>query len=255
MTKTNKSSISIVIIARNEEKNIVDCIEGLSWVDEIIVIDDNSEDRTREIAEKNGASVFVHSLNDNFSDQRNFGLEKATGEWVLFLDADERISKKLKEEIRTIINDPNQLTDGFLIQRRDILWGRELRYGEVGNIILLRLARRSNGVWGGAVHEKWNVKGIIGTLKNPIIHYPHQDIDEFIKEINFYTSIRAHELYREKQHSSWISILVYTKAKFLKGYFLELGFLDGIPGFIHALLMCFHSFLVRVKLWQLWQKD
>ena len=244
--------ISVVILTKNEEKNIVDCLESLSWYDEIIIIDDNSEDRTLEVAKKMGAKVFTRSLDNDFSKQRNFGLEKADGDWVLFVDADERVSKELREEIQSSIKKDN--SDAYVIKRTDSIWGKKLKYGETGNIVLLRLARKNKGKWEGKVHEEWKIEGRIDTLKNHLDHYPHPTVSEFLSDINFYTDLRAKDLFEKGIKSNFISILVYPTAKFLSNYFLKLGFLDGIQGLVLALMMSFHSFLVRGKLWHLWNK-
>lgn len=250
-------SVSAVILTKNEEKNIVDCIDSLKWCDEIILVDDNSEDRTIELAEKAGFKVFKRLLSNDFSEQRNYGLLKAKNDWVLFVDADERVSKALASEIIGSLRQERAgfySFDGFYIKRRDYMWGKELKHGETGNIKLLRLAKKGKGKWRGRVHERWEINGKIGDLKNPIMHYPHQTIKEFLKEINFYTDLRAEELYNQKVKSNWFYIVFYTKAKFFQNYFIKLGILDGIEGFILALLMSFHSFLVRGKLWLLWHK-
>jgi len=247
--------ISVVILAKNEEKNIKECLQSISWCDEIIVIDDNSTDKTAEIAKKLGAKVFTHSLDNDFSEQRNFGLEKAKGEWVLFVDADERISPALWYEIMAITNDPSNQFAGFYIKRKDIMWGRQLDYGETGNIKLLRLAKKDAGKWTGRVHETWSIKGKTFTLKNPITHYPHQTIKEFLQEINFYTTLRAEELFKKKTKVYWWSVILYPKAKFIVNYLIKGGILDGLEGLVVATLMSFHSFLVRGKLWLLWNKS
>lgn len=250
--------ISVVVLTKNEEKNIVDCLESLAWCDEVIIIDDQSEDRTAEISQKLGAKVFKHNFDGDFSKQRNFGLAKAKGEWVLFVDADERISSTLQKEIENIILSQNkQLQNwcGFYINRVDFMWGRKLKYGETGNIKLLRLAAKSAGSWVGKVHETWQVKGKIGELINPLLHYPHQTLTEFLQDINFYTDLRSLELYQKKIKAHWWSIIVYPKAKFAANFFIKRGFLDGIPGLVNAIMMSFHSFLVRGKLWLLWQRS
>ncbi|MEK7502101.1 MAG: glycosyltransferase family 2 protein, partial [Patescibacteria group bacterium] len=189
--------ISAVVLTKNEEKNIVDCLESLSWCDEIIVVDDNSEDRTAEISKKFSAKVFIRNLNSDFSKQRNFGLEKASGDWILFVDADERVTPLLRKEIIQSTNNPINQYDGFYIKRKDFMWEKELKYGETGNVVLLRLARENKGEWEGKVHEEWKVKGSVGEFKNSILHYPHPTISEFLKEINYYTDIRAKELFEK----------------------------------------------------------
>lgn len=250
--------LSIVIITKNEEKNIVDCLETALWADEIIVVDDNSEDRTVEIVknlENKKIKIYKNALQDDFSKQRNFGLSKTTKKWVMFLDADERITDSLHEEINTVIIEKQDKVDGYFIKRRDVLWTKELKHGEVGNVNLLRLAKRDSGIWLGKVHEIWNVMGKTDTLENPLFHYPHPTVNDFLKEINYYSTLRAKELFEQKKKVSGLDIILYPKGKFLLNYFLKLGFLDGMQGLVLSIIMSFHSFLVRGKLWQLWQKN
>jgi glycosyltransferase involved in cell wall biosynthesis len=246
--------ISVVILTKNEEKNIKECIESVLWCDEIIVVDDNSIDKTVEIARQLGSLVYFHDLERNFSGQRNFGLTKARHEWVLFVDADERVSEELRDEIRQTISARRNRYNGYYIKRTDVLWGKKLRHGESADTALVRLARKDSGSWIGKVHEVWKVSGYIGTFQGEMIHYPHQTVREFLAEINLYTDLRAEELYRLKVRSSGLSILFYTKAKFLQNYIVKLGILDGMPGLISAVMMSFHSFLVRAKLWLIWNK-
>lgn len=245
--------ISAVVITKNEEKNIVDCLENLSFCGETIVVDDYSDDRTVEIAQRMGAKVFRHALNNDFSNQRNFGLEKAKGDWILFVDADEKVSPALALEIVKLTSYPSR-HNGAYIKRVDFMWGKKMQFGETGNIRFLRLGRKEKGRWEGKVHEKWLVGGSLVTLKNSLEHFPHKTIDEFLKDINYYTDIKAKELYEKGIREHWSSVILKPKGKFLQNYFLKLGFLDGIQGFIFAILMSFHSFQVRGKLWQLWQK-
>jgi glycosyltransferase involved in cell wall biosynthesis len=248
--------ISAVILIKNEENNIVDCIETVDFCDEIIIIDDNSTDRTKEIVlnlKNPKIKIFSRRLDGDFSSQRNFGLEKAKSDWILFVDADERIPVELKEEILHHIKN-NKDKNGFLIRRLDFMWGQSLKHGETGNIKLLRLGKKNSGIWQGNVHEVWKIKPPIGELKNPLFHYPHPTIKEFLSDINFYTELRAKELFSKKTKTNLLLILSYPLAKFLQNYLLKLGFLDGLPGFVFAILMSFHSFLVRAKLWLLWQK-
>lgn len=248
-----KSKISALILTKDEEKNIKKCLESLKWCREIIVIDDCSNDKTVEIAKDFGAAVFKRNLNADFSAQRNFGLTKTKYKWVFFVDADEIVSKNLKNEILENI-EKNKDIDGFYIRRKDFIFGNEMQHGEFGNIKLLRLAKANKGKWEGHVHERWMIKGKTAELKHSLLHYPHQNINEFLKEINLYTDIRAGELFDAGFKSNFLSIILYTKIKFFQNYFLKLGFLDGNSGIVLALLMSFHSFLVRGKLWLLWQK-
>jgi len=249
--------ISAIVLTKNEENNIVDCLESLLWCDEILVIDDSSEDKTVQIIEnlKNKKiKVLVRPLDNDFSKQRNFALRLSQNEWILFVDADERVSLSLQYEILSLITSPLSNYSGYYIRRSDVMWGRELRYGETGHINLLRLVKKNRGEWQGRVHEVLRIKGRIGELRNPLMHYPHQDITKFLQEINYYTDIRAKELLDKNVKVYWWSILIYPLGKFILNYGIRRGFLDGIPGFIVAILMSFHSFLVRGKLWLLYQK-
>lgn len=253
--------ISVIILTKNEEKNILDCLETVSWADEIIVLDDNSQDRTLDVVKNlsfnKKIKIYKKSLDGDFASQRNYALSKASKEWVLFLDADERMSSDLREEINTVlIEEKNkEVNEGFCILRKDVMFGKLLKHGEVGDIKLLRMAKKNSGKWEGKVHEQWQINGKVSELENYILHFPHQRISEFLKEINFYSSIRAKELYEKRTKFSPIDIILYPKGKFILNYILKLGFLDGLEGLIFAIIMSFHSFLVRGKLWLLWQKD
>ncbi len=245
--------ISAVILIHNNEDSIQKTLESVSWCDERIVVDDNSTDKTREIAKNVGAIVYQHALNDNFAEQRNFGLEKAKEKWILFVDSDEIVNSNLRDEMLKLIQHDKGI-QGYYIKRKDILFGRELRYGETAHVKLLRLAKKNAGKWARAVHETWNVNGPVASLTTPLLHYPHSTISEFLTQINRYTSLNAREFYYEgKRVSAW-QIIVYPKAKFIQNYIVRLGFLDGAAGFVVAMMMSFHSFLTRGKLWELQQK-
>lgn len=246
--------ISVIILTRNEEKNILDCLETVSWADEIIILDDNSTDRTVEIAENQklkNLKVLSQTLNEDFSKQRNYALSHATNDWALFIDADERVTSELRREINDFIIEEKAkpVFNGMFIKRKDVMWGKLLEHGETGNIKLLRLARKKSGVWYGKVHERWLIEGDTDTFQNPLLHYPHGTISEFLSEINFYTTLRAKELLGKGEKASVLKILFYPKAKFIQNYIFRLGFLDGLEGLVQAILMSFHSFLVRAKLW------
>lgn len=240
--------LSAVILTKNAEETLEKCLHSLTWCDELVVLDDNSSDGTVKIAKKLGAIVISHELHADFSEQRNFALEKTKGDWIFFVDADEVVTDVLRGEIQQSISDTN--VDGFLIKRIDDMWGKKLLYGEYTNMWLLRLARKGKGEWQGKVHEVWEVNGAIKKLQNPLLHYPHPNISEFLKEINFYSTLRAQELFEKHIQVSWWDIILYPKAKFLMNYLVKQGFRDGIPGFLTAIIMSFHSFLVRGKLWQ-----
>lgn len=244
--------ITAVVLAKNEEEKIEKCLKTLKWCDEVVVVDDESEDKTAEIAKKLGAKVYKRALNGDFAAQRNFGLEKARGEWVFFVDVDEQVTPQLRAEIQKKTN--GQFV-GFYIKRRDFIFGRGLKYGETGGVKLLRLGKKGMGSWQGRVHETWEIQGPKEELENLLEHYPHPTVSEFLKDINLYSTLRARQLYEENKKSNLFQIIFYPVGKFLQNFFLRLGFLDRMAGFMVATLMSFHSFLVRSKLYLLWKKE
>lgn len=254
METKKKMKLSVVILTKNEQKNISECLSSVSFANEVLIIDDNSTDKTIEFARKYGIKVYNRNLNNDFSAQRNFGLEKASGEWVLFIDADERVSKELKDEMLNAIRVANTKVKGFYFKRTDTFLGRQLQYGEAGEVKLLRLARHGAGKWVRRVHERWVIKGRVGTLKSPLLHFPHPSLREFIDDINKYSTIHAEENIAQGRRSSLIKIIFWPFAHFFKNFIINRGFQDGMHGFIVGLIMSFHSFLSWSKEWQL-QKD
>lgn len=259
--------ISAVVLTKNEEKNISDCLRGISWCDEVIIVDDYSEDETLEKAAeiqtclparqgRKGAKIkfFQRRLDDDWAGQRNFGLEKASNQWVLFVDADERITEQLKSEIELRVTSYDLRVNGFFLKRKDFLFGKWLEHGETSRVRLLRLAKKNAGKWERRVDEVWKVKGKIGELKNPLLHYPHQTLTEFLESINFFSTLNARAFYEQGARVrlwDWLKPL----AKFTQNYFFRLGFLDGTAGFVHAVLMSLHSFAVRTKLYLIWKRE
>jgi glycosyltransferase involved in cell wall biosynthesis len=246
-------TISAVILTKNEEANIKDCLESLKFCDEIIVVDDDSIDKTRQIARKHGAKVYRRNLGGNFADQRNFSLSKTRGKWVFFVDADERVTPALRSEIIQLINNPIIHYSGFYVKRHDFMWGKQLAHGETGGIKLLRLAKEKAGRWKRKVHEEWVVEERTGELKNPLLHYPHPSLREFIESVNTMSSFHGEANRKEGKRASLFKIIAWPSGKFVLNWLFKLGFLDGIQGLMVALMMSFHSFLSWGKLW-LWQK-
>lgn len=243
--------ITGIVIVKNQEDQLGMCLQALSFCDEIIVIDDNSTDNSAKVAEKAGARVYKRKLEKDFSTQRNWAMEKAKNEWILFVDADEIVTPELATELYQQTTQFLTELNGFYLKRVDFLWGRKVRFGDAGNTKILRLAKKTKGKWRGKVHEVWEVLGEKGTLKNPLYHYPHPSVHDFLKEINYYSNLRSQELFDKKISVNFFSIIFYPLGKFVINYFFKLGFLDGTAGMISALMMAFYSFLVRGKLWQL----
>ncbi len=244
--------ITAVVITKNEEVNLERCLNSLRWCDELIVIDDFSDDKTIEVAKKFNAKIFTRKLNNDYAFQRNFGLQKAAGEWVFFIDADEEVTEKLQKEIQKALL--SKKANGFYLKRTDFLFGKELKHGETARVKLLRLAQKGAGKWQRQVDETWEITGKTEVLKNPLLHYPHPTLTSFLKSINYKSTLNAQVFYEEGKRTrpwDWLK----PKAKFFQNWILRLGFLDGMEGLIMALMMSFHSFLVRSKLYLLWKKE
>ncbi|MDH7476619.1 MAG: glycosyltransferase family 2 protein [Microgenomates group bacterium] len=249
--------ISAVILTKNEEKNISRCLQSLDFVDEIIILDDFSTDKTLDIVKNKLKSrnykIIKKALLNDFSQQKNYSLNRATNDWVLFIDADEEIDEELKKNIIRIGD--QQSFSAYYIKRRDFFWERELRFGETRkarDLGFIRLFKKDSGFWVGKVHETVAIKdrNKTGRLNGFLNHYPHPSMEDFLKKINFYSTLRAKELFFLKKKTHLLEIIFFPFGKFLLNYFFYFGFLDGIPGFVYAFLMSFHSFLVRAKLYQ-----
>lgn len=243
-------SLTAVVLTHNNQDHVIDCLESLNWCPHILVIDDYSTDYTVDLISQRGIQVLQHRLGQNFSQHRNFALSHVETEWAIFIDSDERVTTKLAKEIQSkLIEDPNAVA--YRLHRYDYFLGKHLAHGDTGNWNQVRLGKVKQGKWHSPVHETWEFSGHIGQLDNYLVHYPHPTISNFIEDINFYTTIRAKELFSQGKVSTWWHIILYPCAKFIRSYFFEKGYLDGVHGFVHAMLMTFHSFLVRSKLYVL----
>lgn len=245
--------ITTVVLTHNSATTLADALSSVSWSDEILVIDDNSSDETLVIAKKHNARIISRAVDDDYAAQRNAGLAQAKGNWVLFLDSDETVTTELAKELQSVSRASLDVA-GYYLAREDKLWGRVMRHGETSNVRLLRFARKSSGEWVRPVHEVWKVKGIVGTLTHPLLHSPHPNVAQFLDKISRYSTINAAYLYKQKTPSLGIHILAYPVAKFFVNYIGRLGFLDGTQGAIVAVMMSFHSFLTRAKLWLLYHR-
>lgn len=262
-------TLSAVILTKNAEGSIEKCLRSVSFVDEILIIDDYSTDKTLDIVHKvfkvhqvyQVYTVMQRKLAGDFAAQRNFALEKATGDWVLFVDADEEVTDELQQEIKEVTSYKIQDKSAYFLKRSDYFWGKELKYGETMKARdrgIVRLIKKGSGIWEGKAHEEFKIgssKLEVGSLKNFLNHYPHQTVKEFLQEVNFYSSIRAKELFSQGEKTNIFVILAFPLGKFVWTYMIKLGFLDGPAGFAYAFFMSFHSFLVRAKLYQLTRID
>jgi glycosyltransferase involved in cell wall biosynthesis len=244
--------LSLIVITKNEEQKLARCLASAqSLADEIIVVDSGSTDHTLEIARRFTDKIYFRAWDDDYAAQKNYAADKAGGDWILSLDADEELSGELSREIRDFIaSDQAGQFAGMLLPRKNLIFGRWLRHGECWPDHQLRLFRRRLGKFERPVHEFVALEGAVGTLRSPIVHYSHADVSKYFQVIDKYTDLEVKVLTLEKAGASLWAVVAYPLGKFLKAYFYERGFLDGVRGLTLALLMTYYSFLKRYKYWR-----
>lgn len=237
------NKLSVVIISKNEEKNIRRCLESVVFADEIILIDSQSEDSTITIAEEFGAKIYSPEWK-GYGPAKQEGVRRTTYDWILSIDADEVVSTSLKEEIVSVLNSDNILS-GYYLPRCTNFLGKWIRHSGWYPDYILRLFNKSQGNFNDAVvHEKVILKGSTGQLKNDLLHYSYPTLEDYFDKFNIYTTIGAEELHKRGKDASWARILIKPLAQFIKQFILKTGFLDGPEGFMISFLS---SVAVMVK--------
>lgn len=246
--------LSVAIITHNEEEEIRDCLESVKWADEIVIVDSFSSDKTLEICRGYTDKIFQKEW-AGFSDQKNYAIEMATNSWVLVIDADERVSELLMEEIKDIFeNGPT--CDGYFIPRKSYFLGRWIRYGGWYPDYSVRLFRKDKGKFKlREVHESVNINGRIGKLKNPLEHYTYRSLEEYIERMDRYSTLAAREMVKEGRRATLGSIIFRPLFTFFRMYILQQGFRDGIYGFLLSTLYSYYTFIKYAKLWEIKTSD
>lgn len=244
--------ITAVILTKNEEDRIKTCLESVKWVDEIIIIDSYSQDKTVEIAKKFGAKIFQREF-DNYVNQKNWAAEKVSGEWVIYIDADERILEPLKNEIKEIIS--NDKYNAFAISRKNVIFGKEEKYGSFWPDWVIRLVRKNSfKKWVGEIHEHMEFEGKLGYTKNSFLHLTHRDVDQIILKNLEWSKIDA-KLRFDAKHpkmSAWRFLRILFSELFYQGV-IRKGFFSGSIGTMDALLQTFSLLTTYMRLWELQQ--
>ena len=241
--------LSVVVIALNEEDRIRDCLASVAWADEIVVIDGGSEDKTVALAREFTDHVIIRAW-QGFAAQKNFGVDRATGEWILSLDADEQVEPALRDEILGVLARPDA-ADGYRIARRNIMWGRWIRHGRLYPDRQLRLFRRGRGRFSErAVHESVTVEGRVGRLTAPLLHYSYRDLGDFLRRADRYSTLAAEEWARGDRAFRPSQMVTAPLGRFLSMYLLHRGFLDGWRGFLLAVLYAYYVFIRSAKIWE-----
>lgn len=245
--------ISAIVITKNEAHNLPACLATLNWMHEIIVVDAESEDGTSEIAREYTDKVFVRRW-EGFANAKSFALAQSTGEWVLSIDADERVTPELREEICALLSEQPQCA-GYEMPRLANFLGKWMMHGGWYPGYVLRLFRRENGGFdSAAVHEAVQVQGKIGRLRHHLLHYTDPNIQHYFEKFNRYTSLAAEEMQRQGKRFHLWDLLFRPLWFFLRMYVLRTGFMDGLPGLILASFSASYVFTKYAKLWELQKK-
>lgn len=249
------SKISAVINTRNEEKNLpraLASIKGLAQ--EIIVVDMESTDKTREIAKKAGAKVYLHKPTGYVEPARNFAISRATGDWILILDADEEVPKKLEQVLKQIAMD-NGSADFYRLPRKNIIFGKWIKYSRWWPDHNIRFFKKGKVIWSEIIHSVPETHGkgldLEAVEDNAIIHNHYESIEQFVERLNNYTTQHAKLLKKNGYKFSWKDIITKPAAEFISRYFAGEGYKDGLHGLALAKLQAFSELVLYLKVWQI----
>jgi glycosyltransferase involved in cell wall biosynthesis len=246
---TPRAALSAVLITRNAENVLDPCLESVAFADEIVVVDSASNDATAEIAARRGARI-VQKEWLGFGRQKQFAVEQARNDWVLCLDADERVSPELAASIQTALTAP--VSPVYRMARRNRFLGRWLSHGEGYPDWSPRLFNRMNARWSDdLVHEKVLFAVTPGTLQGDLMHDSTDDLTGYLERQNRYTTLAARQAFERGVSAGAAHLLLSPLVRFLKFYVLRLGFLDGVPGLLHISIGCMNSYMKYAKLIEL----
>lgn len=241
--------LSVTIVAWNEEERLRACLESIGWADEIVVVDAESTDKTVLLAREFTEKVWVRPW-PGFAVQKNFALDQASGDWILSLDADERVTPELSERIKRIVREDGP-ADGYRIPRRNVFWGAWVRHGGLYPDHQLRLFRRGAGRFvEDAVHESVRIVGRVDTLGEPLLHQSYRDLEDFLRRSNRYSTLAAQDWLRRGRRAGVLDLILKPLGRFFSMYIVQRGFLDGWRGLVLAALYAEYVFLRTAKAWE-----
>ncbi|MCJ7828093.1 glycosyltransferase family 2 protein [Patescibacteria group bacterium] len=248
--KKQKNQLTAVVLVKDEAENLPRCLKSLRFVDELIVLDDESTDDSVKVAEKFGAKVYHRKL-DDFASQRNFVLGKVRTEWVLMIDPDEEVSSELNREIINAIREEKY--NGFKFPRKNLMFGHWVEHAGWWPDFQLHLFRAKKGEYHELVHEQVVVEGKVGELNSPLLHHNYENISHFIstRKFDLYTSLEARQLYKSDYEFFWFDLVGKPADEFLRRFFAEKGYQDGLVGLLLSLLQAGKELVVFAKVWEL----
>jgi glycosyltransferase involved in cell wall biosynthesis len=242
--------LTVTVITRNEAANIATALESVAWADEIIVVDSHSADDTVAIAERYASRVEVRDW-AGYSAQKNFAADLASNDWILSVDADERVTPALAREIQDLMQRGPDAR-GYRISRVTWYLGRWLHSTDWYPDYQLRLYDRRCGRWNARrVHESFELRGRSGTLRHHLEHYAYRDVSDHVTSIDHYTTLAAEQWMEEGRRTGILELTLHPAIAFLRNYVLRAGFRDGTAGFLVSALNSYYVFMKLVKLWEM----
>jgi glycosyltransferase involved in cell wall biosynthesis len=251
-----QKKLSVIIITLNEEEVIRECLESVKWADEIIILDGGSNDKTLEIVKKYQAKVFPQEVKGkDWAAWHNQGKKEAAGEWIFYLDADERLTPELQQEIRKVINDKQYAV--YAVPRQNILLGKAMKFGGWYPDYQIRLFKKDKLLkWQGKVHEGPIFQGVLGYLQQPMLHLTHRNLALMVDNANWRSAIEARLLYQSNHPPVvWWRILRVMVSEFFDRFVKKQAWRDGVIGWIEGLFQVFNKFLIYARLWELQRKN
>jgi len=250
--------LSIIILAGNEERIISNCLKSCNFADEIVLVAANSNDNTKKIAQSASRRIKIIETNDeynkHFSKWRNLGLKNATGDWILYIDADEQITPKLKEEILIVIN--NSQHPYYVIPRANYFLGKRVKHGGTYPDYVKRLFDKNHFKgYSGILHEEPIITGTLGYLKNDLLHFTHRDLNSMLQKTMVWTQMESEALYKSNHPKivPWRIVRMFF-TKLWERLIKQQMYLDGTVGWVSSIFEAFDTFIIYAKLWELQQK-
>ncbi len=252
---SKKMPLSVAIITKNEERNLPACLGSVSFAEDLVVVDSGSTDRTVELAKEFGCRVFVEDWK-GYGPQKNSAIEKCRYEWILIVDADERIPDVTKRTITRVINDPKS-ADAYSFKRKNYFHGKWMKSAGNWPDRIVRLVRKGKGSFRSVIHERWKTEGRVKDLDAHIDHFGFVSYSDMLETMNWYSTVTAGELFASGRRAGPLSPLYHGIGTFLKTYLLQKGLLEGLDGFVIALTKAGGAFFKYAKLLELQrgQKD
>ncbi len=248
-----RATLTVITLTKNEERNIVGCMESAAWADEIIVLDSGSTDATVELARRFTPHVAVLPWR-GYGAARNEALARSHSGWILWLDADERVTEELAAEIRAILAEDDSRVAGYEVARRAYFCGKWIRHGGWYPSRVIRLFRRDRAKFSETrVHERLLLSGPVARTRHDLIHYTDPDLDHYFTKFNSYTSLAARDMAEAGRRWSVADLILRPLFQFFKMYVLRMGFLDGIHGLILCISSSAYVFTKYAKLWEIQQ--